>query len=195
MMGTLKTMTIEQLLGKIGEAKNIDRLKDLKPIIQDELSVLGEWDFSGEIVHKMYHFAMGILIKDPSLMQHLNFKAAAGDGKKPMAVFEVPVMYGPKMRLKSWAEIIEDNPDYIKNRIDDNVRNFYDNGKYFFQQADVPKMLEVFKNPQVWEAINKAGYDLKKSVKALQRFNMCYHDAQANDKQIEALTQEFPIES
>ena len=191
MMGTLKTMTIEQLLSKIGEAKNIDRLKDLKPIIQDELSVLGEWDFSGEIVHKMYHFAMSILVKDPSLMQHLNFKAAAGDGKKPIAVFEVPVIYGPKFRLKTMAELIDQNPEYIQERIDDNIRNFYDNGKYFFEQADVKALLDFLKREDIGLMIKDQG--LSKSVDALQRLNITYHDTKTNAMQIQALKNAFPV--
>lgn len=105
-------MTTEQLIAKIGEARNIHALREMKPLIEEELSVLGEWDFSGEVVHHVYQLAMKVLVNTPSLMQHLNFKAAAGDDKRSLAVFEVPVIYGPKMRLKSWAELIEENPEY-----------------------------------------------------------------------------------
>ncbi|MFC4213473.1 hypothetical protein ACFOWA_19930 [Pedobacter lithocola] len=192
-MTNLKTMTIEQLLAKIGEARNIDRLKDLKPVIEEELSVLEEWDFSGEIIYKMYGFAMSILVKDPSLMQHLNFKAAAGDQKKPVAIFEIPVIYGPKMRLKSLVELVEENPDFIQERIDDNHLNFFDNGRYFFEKANVPALLAFLKREDIWPLIKDN--DLVKSVRALQRFDISYHDNKTSEAKTNALKELFPIET
>ncbi|WP_231492228.1 hypothetical protein [Pedobacter sp. Leaf170] len=175
-MTNLKTMANEELLAKIGGCKNIEGLTALKPVIDEQLSALHPNDYSGEIILKMYGFAMHTMQTNPTIYPFLNFKEAINQPE------EVPKA-GKKG--KSIEQLVEEDPLHLYNRELDNQYGFWENGKYFFQQADVPALLKFLQEPELSTAIKHAG--LLKSVQALQRFYLCYVVANNTCKNLKEL--------
>lgn len=173
MMGTLKTMTNEELLTKIGSCKNVEDLTALKTIIDDQLSALHPSDYSGEIILKMYGFAMQTLKTNPTVYPFLNFKEAINQPT------ESPKAGKPG---KSIERLVEEDQHHIYNRELDNQLNFWENGKYFFQQADVKSLLSFLQSNEIAPAIEAA--ELTQSVQALQRLNSCYAEHSNTEKKL-----------
>jgi G3E family GTPase len=72
---------------------------------------------------------------------------------------------------KNLEQRLQENPNHLKELIQETESTFSDNAKYFFDQSNIPVFMEFLLSEEIQDRLRTKG--LFQTVKAIQRFQMC----------------------
>ena len=77
------------------------------------------------------------------------------------------------IKPKNLEQRLQENPNHLKELIHFSEVALTDNAKYFCSQPDIPALMEFLLSHDIQIALRGKGLD--KTLKALQRLQMCHH--------------------